>query len=162
MRHRSSNSNIRATSFAVAIEDAQATTYKPKDSMGEPLQMKRGEVEAALAEAHARLAETYTTPNEHPCALEPHATWRNGTARHSLSITPRNGSWAIKLCWPPPSIFLRSGARYLPIRRGHVRLEKGATGAHVILAALAAMRLNRPVKIVLSRPQVADRRWPSQ
>ena len=32
--------------------------------------------------------------------------------------------------------------------------SKGATGAHVILAALAARRLKRPVKVVLSRPQV--------
>jgi xanthine dehydrogenase YagR molybdenum-binding subunit len=32
--------------------------------------------------------------------------------------------------------------------------SKAATGAHVILTALAAMRLKRPVKIVLSRPQV--------
>ena len=32
--------------------------------------------------------------------------------------------------------------------------SKGATGPHTLLAALAARRLKRPVKIVLSRPQV--------
>ncbi len=60
--------------FAVALEDARGTSYKPEQSMGEPLSMERGNPRQALEAADVRLDETYTTPNEHPCAMEPHAT----------------------------------------------------------------------------------------
>ncbi len=140
--------------FAVAMADAQSTSYKPKDSMGEPLQVSRGDVATGLAQADIRLDETYITPNEHPCAMEPHATlasWDGST------LTVHNSTQ-----WVTGDQVVLAGAFNLP--PASVRIicpfvggmfgSKAATGAHVILAALASMRLKRPVKIILSRPQV--------
>ena len=60
--------------FAVEMEDALQTTYKPEQVNGDKLTFSRGDVDAALAKADIKLDVTYRTPNEHPCALEPHAT----------------------------------------------------------------------------------------
>lgn len=140
--------------FAVAIDDAQGTAYKPKDSMGEPVQLTRGNMAAGLAEADVRLEETYTTPNEHPCALEPHATlaiWDGSTLTVHNSTQWITGDQAVlagAFNLPPSSV------RIICPFVGGMFGSKAATGAHVILTALAAMRLKRPVRMTLSRPQV--------
>ena len=140
--------------FAVALEDAEGTRFKPKDFMGNPLNFERGNVAKALKAAGAVVDETYITPTEHPCALEPHATVASWSGDQ---LTVYNSTqWvlgdrtvlaaAFKL--PPENV------RILCPFTGGMFGSKGATGSHTLLAALAARRLKRPVKIVLSRPQV--------
>ena len=140
--------------FAVAMEDAADTRYLPKDFMGDPLTFERGDVAAALASADVRLDLTYSTPNEHPCALEPHATlasWSGDT------LTVYNSTQ-----WVMGDRTVLAGAFGLPPEKVRVLCpftggmfgSKGATGAHVMLAAIAARQLKRPVKVVLSRAQV--------
>ncbi len=140
--------------FAVAPEDAQETKFKPKDFMGEPLTFERGDWKGEFEAAEVRMDETYITPVEHPCALEPHATiasWSQG------ELTVYNSTQ-----WIKGDQKVLSAAFELPLEKVHVICpftggmfgSKGATGAHVLLAAAAARWLNRPVKSVLSRPQV--------
>ena len=57
--------------FAVVIEDALGTLYRPNQADGEDLQTTRGDPDGALSAAEVRLDQTYTTPMEHPL--------RNGT-----------------------------------------------------------------------------------
>ncbi len=59
--------------FAVSIEDALGTRYRPEQALGEDLQTSRGDPDGVLSAAEVRLDQTYTTPMEHPCAMEPHA-----------------------------------------------------------------------------------------
>jgi xanthine dehydrogenase YagR molybdenum-binding subunit len=143
-----------AAKFAVALEDAEATRFKPKDFMGNPLNFERGKVAKALKAADVIVDQTYSTPTEHPCALEPHASVASWSGDQ---LTVYNSTqWvmgdrtvlaeAFKL--PPENV------RILCPFTGGMFGSKGATGAHTLLAALAARRLQRPVKIVLSRPQV--------
>ncbi len=142
------------SSFAVSLEDGAATSYKPKEMNGEPLTMERGNVEATMAEAEVRLEATYSTPNEHPCALEPHATvasWSDG------GLTVYNSTqWVTGDQTVLASAFDLSAedVRVLCPFTGGMFGSKAATGAHVILTALAAKKLGRPVKTVLSREQV--------
>ncbi len=140
--------------FAVALEDAEGTRYKPKDFMGNPLNFERGNVAKALKAADVVVDQTYITPNEHPCALEPHATVASWSGEQ---LTVYNSTqWvmgdrtvlASAFNLPPENV------RILCPFVGGMFGSKGATGAHTLLAALAARRLKRPVKIVLSRPQV--------
>ena len=140
--------------FAVDMEDAEGTRFKPKDFMGQPLNFERGNVARALKAAAVTLDKTYITPTEHPCALEPHATVASWSGDQ---LTVYNSTqWvmgdrtvlaaAFKL--PPEKV------RILCPFTGGMFGSKGATATHTLLAALAAKRLKRPVKIVLSRQQV--------
>ncbi len=140
--------------FRVILEDARDTAFKPEQFMGEPLTFERGNLKKGFETADVHLDETYVTPNEHPCALEPHATvasWSGDT------LTVYNSTQ-----WVLGDRTVLAAAFKLPLEKVRVLCpftggmfgSKGATGAHTLLAAAAARRLNRPVKIVLSRAQV--------
>jgi xanthine dehydrogenase YagR molybdenum-binding subunit len=139
---------------AIAFEQAGATAYKPEKFMSEDLQVSRGDLERALREAEVRLDATYITPTEHPCAMEPHAalaSWSNG------ALTVYNSTQ-----WVMGDVGLLAAALDLPREKvtvlcpftGGMFGSKATTGAHVILASLASRRLNRPVRVVLTREQV--------
>jgi xanthine dehydrogenase YagR molybdenum-binding subunit len=140
--------------FATALEDAEETRYKPKEFMGEPLTFERGDLKAGFKAADITLAETYVTPTEHPCALEPHATVASWSGD---KLTVYNSTQ-----WVMGDQVVLAAAFHLPPENVRVLCpftggmfgSKAATGAHVVLAALASRRLGRPVKVVLSRPQV--------
>lgn len=143
-----------AARFAVDLEDARETSYRPQESLGEPLSVERGDAAQALEAADVRLDETYSTPNEHSCAMEPHAviaSWTGG------SLTIYNSTqWimgdrkvlAAAFQLPPEKI------RVICPFTGGMFGSKALTGPHVLLAAVASKRLKRPVKAVLSRTQV--------
>ncbi|HZS53660.1 MAG TPA: molybdopterin cofactor-binding domain-containing protein, partial [Bryobacteraceae bacterium] len=131
--------------FAVALTQAQNTKYAPKEFMHEPLNFERGNVDKALKAAEVRLDQTYVTPNEHPCALEPHAviaSWSNG------ALTIYNATQ-----WVGGDRTVIAAAFKLPVEKVRVLCpftggmfgSKAATGGHVLLAAVAAKQLNRPV-----------------
>ncbi len=140
--------------FGVAIDDAEIPGYHPKESNGEELQLERGDADKALAEAEVRVDETYSTPNEHPCAMEPHATIASWSGD---ALTVYNSTQ-----WIMGDRAVLAAAFKLPNEKVHVRGlftggmfgSKALTGPHVIVAAVAARQIGRPVKIVLSRTQV--------
>lgn len=144
----------KAEPFAVVIDDAPGTKYKPEQFMGEPLTFERGNVRKAMDAADVKIDVTYTSPSQHPCALEPHAAIASWSGE---SLTVYNASQ-----WVQGDRAVLAGAFEIPVDKvkvicpftGGMFGSKGATGAHVLLAAMAAKRLRRPVKIVLSRPQV--------
>jgi xanthine dehydrogenase YagR molybdenum-binding subunit len=139
---------------SVSIDDKTAATFWPEQANGDPLTVSRGDFAAAHTASAVRLAETYITPNEHPCALEPHASvafWEDD------SLTVHNASQ-----WVGGDLAVLTAAFRLPPEKvriicpftGGMFGSKAATPANALLAALAARQLRRPVKVVLSRPQV--------
>jgi xanthine dehydrogenase YagR molybdenum-binding subunit len=138
----------------IILDEASETMFRPGDFLGEPLQVERGNVKKALAGADVRLAETYVTPNAHPCALEPHATiasWSNGAFTVYNATQWIMGDRAvIQAAFELPPEKVRVICPYT----GGMFGSKASTGAHVILACIASRRLGRPVKIALSRTQV--------
>jgi xanthine dehydrogenase YagR molybdenum-binding subunit len=115
---------------------------------------KRGDVAAALARAHIVIDSAFTTPLETHNAMEPHATtavW-NGDAVTLYDAT--QFVYGVK----------RFAAKTLGIPESQVRVvskfvggafgSKGSAWSHVILAAMAAREIGRPVKVVLSRRQM--------
>lgn len=140
--------------FAVAMVDALSPPYSAERVYDEDLAPLRGDPRAALASAEVRLDVTYTSPNEHPCAMEPHATvacWSGDTLTIYDSTQWVMGDQAVL-----------AAALGLPRERvvvlapfvGGMFGSKVTTGPHTILAALASLRLGQPVKIVLGRAQV--------
>ncbi|MBW6526814.1 xanthine dehydrogenase family protein molybdopterin-binding subunit [Sphingomonas sp. RHCKR7] len=114
-----------------------------------------GDLDAALRDAAVVLDRTYTTPAHFPAALEPHAStiWWEGdvlTVRSSNQIVgAARTTIATALGMAPDKV--RVLAPYVGGGFG----GKTGVGPEVILAAIAAERLRRPVKVALPRRDTA-------
>jgi xanthine dehydrogenase YagR molybdenum-binding subunit len=135
------------TEHLADIEHEPPTRFRPDQHLGD--------LDAALASSAVKLDATYTTPHHLPAALEPHATiasWRGDSVeiRSSLQM----------LRWARATI-----AASLEIDASAVRIlspfigggfgGKTGVGPEVILAAIAAREVGRPVKVALTRRQTA-------
>lgn len=134
--------------------DGGESFVPPAVGVGNPAQVERGEVEAALAGSPNRVEATYETPDQYHNAMEPHAivaAW-DGDA---LSIdTPSQGLAMAQariaglFGIPPEKIHIRS-----PFLGGGFG-SKGLVSGPQVLGILAARLVGRPVKLVLRREQM--------
>jgi xanthine dehydrogenase YagR molybdenum-binding subunit len=113
----------------------------------------KGDLEDALAACPVVVDRTYTTPVHFPHALEPHATvaWWEGerlTLRTSNQIIGPGRQTVAKVLGIAPDR-VRLLAPYVGGGFG----GKTTVGPEAILAAVAAERLGRPVKVTLPRAQ---------
>ena len=120
-----------------------------------PTDSRRGDVAAAMSSAHAKLTVTYTTPVENHNPMEPHATiavWQGADRLTLYDSTQGVFGCRARL------------AEVFGLPKEHVRVIdhfvggafgcKGTPWSHVALAALAAKVVGRPVKLVVTRPQM--------
>jgi xanthine dehydrogenase YagR molybdenum-binding subunit len=122
---------------------------------GDPSITNRGDMKLGLSQADARIDHVYETPFEVHNPMEPHATtavWE-GTDRLTLydatqGIFEDRKRVAGILGLPPENVRVIS-----PFLGGGFG-SKGPTWSHVVLAALAARQVNRPVKLEVTRPQM--------
>ncbi|SHI87568.1 xanthine dehydrogenase, molybdenum binding subunit apoprotein [Roseomonas rosea] len=144
--------------FDLAAE-ARNAKLVPGDSgegSGAPPEDRFGDFEGAFAAAPVKLDETYTTPDESHAMMEPHATiaaWEG--ERLTLWTSNQMIAWG-----------KRDVAKTLGIPPENVRLDSPYVGggfggklflrADAVLAALGARAAGRPVKLALTRPQVAN------
>jgi xanthine dehydrogenase YagR molybdenum-binding subunit len=130
-----------------------ATSYTGEHS-NEPGDVTWGDVDKGLRQAAVKLDEIYTTPIQHHNPMEPHATiaeWDNDllTVHDSAqNITGRKNQLAKTFGISP------SNVRVIALFVGGGFGCKGPGWSHVVLTALAARQTNRPVKLVLERPQM--------
>lgn len=122
---------------------------------GEPGDFGFGNVTRGLAsDADVVVDQVYTTPIQHHNPLEPHATiahW-NGD-RLTVYDTTQNISGhkkTLAAIFGVPETNVRVIAKYV----GGAFGCKGEVWSHTVLAAMAARQVNRPVKLVLERPQM--------
>jgi len=114
----------------------------------------RGDVDGALDRAEVRLEATYTTPLETHNAIEPHSTIAKWDGDQLTLYDATQFVYGVK----------RFAAKTLGIPDDHVRVvskftggafgSKGSAWSHVLLTALGARHVGRPVKVVLSRRQM--------
>lgn len=129
----------------------QPGTPLPHD---EPTDVHKGDAESALASAAVRLDHVYSTPAEHHNPMEPHATIAEWDGDHLTLYDATQGIFGARM----------RVAYVLGVPAGNVRVItkflgggfgcKGSTWTHTVLAAMAARELKRPVKLVLTRPQM--------
>jgi xanthine dehydrogenase YagR molybdenum-binding subunit len=134
--------------------DGAKSFIPPAVGPGHPAEAHRGDVEAGLAAASARIDATYETPTQFHNAMEPHAivaAWDGD----SLSIdTPTQGLAIAQgriaglFGIPPENIHIRS--RFLGGGFG----SKGFISGPQVLGIMAARLVGRPVKLVLRREQM--------
>jgi xanthine dehydrogenase YagR molybdenum-binding subunit len=136
------------------FEHAKRAAYVPKDMpQGEP-EKSWGDPDKAFGAAQVRVERTYTTPMETHNPMEPHATL---AAWQGEDLTLYDSTQYI-------SGVRETMAKTLGIAPERVRVVspfvgggfgcKGSMWSHVALAAMAARKLGRPVKLSLERPQM--------
>jgi xanthine dehydrogenase YagR molybdenum-binding subunit len=114
----------------------------------------RGDVEEALRGAAVSVEATYTTPLETHNAMEPHSTIARWDGDRLTLYDATQYLYGVK----------RFTAKTLGIDEDDVRViskfvggafgSKGSAWSHVVLAAMAAKVVGRPVKVVLTRKQM--------
>jgi xanthine dehydrogenase YagR molybdenum-binding subunit len=136
------------------LDFATAEAYKPDKSGRTPPEKDWGDYERALAESEVRVDATYTTAMEHHNPLEPHATIANWEGRKLTLWDSTQYISGVK----------ETVAKTLGIAQDDVTVvspfvgggfgSKGSTWSHVVLSAMVARAVGRPVKLVLDRPQM--------
>jgi xanthine dehydrogenase YagR molybdenum-binding subunit len=146
----------QAEAHNVVVEHALGDAYKPKEagSSKEPTDSLRGDLVTGRSQAAQRIEQTYTTPAETHNPMEPHGTiafWEGSKltlfdATQGV-FTDRERVASLLGIQPDDvhvvSLFLGGGFG-----------SKGPSWSHVILAAMASRKVNRPVKLVLFREQM--------
>jgi xanthine dehydrogenase YagR molybdenum-binding subunit len=144
----------RESEAELDFDRAKASARAPKQMpQGEP-DAAWGDADKALASAPVRVQQVYATPMETHNPMEPHATI---AAWEGERLTLYDSTQYI-------SGVRETVAKTLGISPELVRVVspfvgggfgcKGSTWSHVVLAAMAARRVGRPVKLALARPQM--------
>lgn len=131
----------------------KTTPFTPKrlPRPDDPVDTKRGDLAGAMAKAEVTLRPKYTTPTQTHNAMEPHATlamWEGDKLTlytATQGIFPTRERVAKYFALPPEQV--RVVAQYVGGGFG----SKGAVWSNVMLAAMAARFVKRPVKLELRR-----------
>lgn len=120
----------------------------------EPADVTSGDFANGLAESEVRVDEIYKTPMENHNPMEPHATiaeWNGDqlTVHDATQYISGDKQVLAKAIGLP-----NDNVRVICPFVGGGFGCKGSTWSHVVLAAMAAKVVNRPVKLVLERPQM--------
>ncbi|MDQ6786859.1 MAG: xanthine dehydrogenase family protein molybdopterin-binding subunit [Acidobacteriota bacterium] len=138
---------------ATDLEKELAGDFKSKGGfVPERAQTNEGNAANAIKSAFVKIEQTYTTPTENHHPMEPHATvavWQGADKLTIYDATQgvkaAQGTAAYFFDLKPDNVQVIS-----PFVGGGFGC-KGAQWAHILLAAMAAKNLNRPVKFVLTR-----------
>ena len=144
----------------VTLDDERVrknATSPEKFAGREPLQVKRGDVDAGLATAAHKIDFVYSTPVENHNPIETYSTTAEWEASDRVLIHE---------CTRGIKQLQRVVANAFGLPQGNVRIlcpfiggafgSKGFQWSHTLLAAAAAKQVQRPVKLTLTRPQMFD------
>ena len=142
------------TAARLDFEAERRNEYPPGKVNDGPPDTRRGDLEAGLQAAACRLDAAYTTPMQHHNPMEPHATlasWdgeRLSIEDSTQYVAGVRRTVAKTLGIAPELVHVRSSFV------GGAFGGKGSAWSHVVLAAMAARQVGRPVRLVLQRPQL--------
>jgi xanthine dehydrogenase YagR molybdenum-binding subunit len=152
--------SYQVTAAQLDFNEAKLNAHAPTKVNTGPTDSARGSFAngpaggGPAAASAASVSEVYTTPVEHHNPMEPHATvavWQGD------QLTLHDATQYISGC-------RTTVAKTLGLAPDRVRTVcpyvgggfgcKGSTWSHVVLAAIAARQVGRPVKLVVQRPQM--------
>jgi xanthine dehydrogenase YagR molybdenum-binding subunit len=131
-----------------------AQRYVPEEIFGVPAKYQRGDPQRAFATAPVRIEQTYRTPTEHHNPMETHGTvaqWNgdqltlHDSTQYAFGVQRRMAA-----IFGIPVEQIRVIVPYV----GGAFGSKGQVWSHVALAAMAAKLVQRPVKLIVSRPNM--------
>jgi len=119
-----------------------------------PTDTSEGDVDRGLAEAEATVDATYATPTYHNNPMEPHATiavWDGG----ALTLYDSNqGVHPYRETIAEVFGLGLDDVRVIAVHVGGGFGSKGTPRPHVVVAAMAAKHVRRPVKLAVTRQQM--------
>ncbi|WP_443030058.1 xanthine dehydrogenase family protein molybdopterin-binding subunit [Sphingomonas sp. ZB1N12] len=131
-------------------------TRKPADDATQA-HFAQGDVDKAMDDAPVTIDATYVTPSQNSAAMEPHA---------SIAVWDEDGALALYGAYQMPTSDAQQLAKSLGVSEKKVRIiaryigggfgSKLGIAPESVAAAIAAKQLGRPVKAVMSRPQVFE------
>lgn len=136
------------------FESARTDAHSPGKVQMQSADTARGDMAAGMAQAAQRIEAIYGTPMETHNPMEPHATiavWDGDALTLYDSTQYVSGvrrTVAKTLGLPPDKLRV-----VCPFVGGGFGC-KGSVWSHVVLAAMAARQVGRPVKLALERPQM--------
>jgi xanthine dehydrogenase YagR molybdenum-binding subunit len=142
------------TPATLDFERAKAGAHMPKMAPNRPADTSRGDLTAGLRQGPNRIDAVYRTPYEHHNPMEPHATlaaWdgdRLTLYDATQYVSGVRDITARTFGIPPEHVHV-----ICPFVGGGFGC-KGSAWSHVMLAAMAAKQVGRPVRIALQRPQM--------
>jgi xanthine dehydrogenase YagR molybdenum-binding subunit len=143
--------------FTVRLEDELRNAF-PHDirnaAGGQPADQLRGDVDGALRKADHKLEAEYGTPPEVHNPLEPHATLAVWNGERLTVYDATQGIFGVRKKLAKAFAVPPENVRVITKFVGGGFGCKGSAWSHVVIAALAAKQLRRPVKIALTRPQM--------
>jgi xanthine dehydrogenase YagR molybdenum-binding subunit len=141
------------TEAKVDFAKHEKEAVKPKDKERDDLM--RGDVEKAWQNAEHKFEAVYETPIEHHNPMEPHATIAVWESADKLILY--NGSQVVNGAQNAAATTLNLKPENVRIITPHIGGgfgSKGGMWGNLILAAIAAKVVNRPVKLALTRQQM--------
>jgi xanthine dehydrogenase YagR molybdenum-binding subunit len=141
----------------VELAGRESEGYSPAKAGGggDPSNSQRGDLRKGMAEASTRLNHVYQTPIEVHNPMEPHAV---------IAVWDEAGHLTIFDATQGVSSDQERVASLLGMKAEDVRVispylgggfgSKGPTWSHVLIAALAAKKVGRPLKLDVTRPQM--------
>ncbi|MDN4053523.1 xanthine dehydrogenase family protein molybdopterin-binding subunit [Massilia sp. YIM B02763] len=136
------------------FEQAKQSTYPPEKVLTEDADTQRGDVDTGMQAAGTRLDATYTTPVENHNPLETHATiaqWDGDRLTlHDSTQYMKGVQRIVSSIFGIPPENVTAICPYVGGGFG----SKGSVWSHVVLAAMAAKQVGRPVKLSLDRNQM--------
>ena len=135
------------------VTTMDAGEHSPADEDDEP-PLVRGDARGELAKAAVRIEATYTTPTEHHNPLEPHATLAQWDGPLLTVHETTQGVFSARKRFADVFDLPLTNVRVIAQFIGGGFGSKGSVWPHAVLAAMAARKLGRPVRIVLDRTQM--------
>ncbi len=137
------------------VDATKASFKEPPPQFGEELNFEKGNFATGVASATTKLTATYKTSTEMHAAMEPHAIIAHWQDANSLTVyEPSQWVFATQRTYAElfglPSERVRVVTPFL----GGAFGSKAFPWPHGILCAAAARKLQRPLKVVLSRRQM--------
>jgi xanthine dehydrogenase YagR molybdenum-binding subunit len=133
---------------------AKAKAHPPKDAQGQQPDSRRGDPQGGWAAAAHRHAATYTTPLEHHNPLETHATLAAWDGEELTLWDSTQHVQGVRQTVAQRLGIAAERVRVLSPFVGGAFGSKGSTWSHVVLAAMAAREVKRPVRLVVERTQM--------
>ena len=135
------------------FEKGFATSH-PAGHGKDPADLSEGKLRDGMAAGEVKVDQTYTTPVQNHNPMEPHATiaqWDGAMLTvHDATQYISGVKQTLAKTFDLPDDNVRV---ICPFTGGGFGC-KGSTWSHVVLAAMAAKQVGRPVKLVLERPQM--------
>jgi xanthine dehydrogenase YagR molybdenum-binding subunit len=132
-----------------------STAYTPKatSGQGQPADTEKGDAAAGWSDATVKLQQTYRTQVQTHNPMELHTTLARWDGDHLTLYDASQGIFGVRT--------RVAGLFHLPEQNVHVITKfigggfgsKGPVWSHVVLAAMAAREVGRPVKLVCTRRQ---------